>query len=57
MVRVKLPIRAGPAWGQRPKSYNTEKRPVSSSKTHIGWDDDDIDDDKCYLTYKERKNV
>ncbi|KAI8423432.1 hypothetical protein MSG28_012565 [Choristoneura fumiferana] len=46
MVRVKFPIRTGPAWELRPKPSCSERRPVPSSGTYIGWDDDD-DDDEC----------
>ncbi|KAI8441856.1 hypothetical protein MSG28_005540 [Choristoneura fumiferana] len=44
MVRVKFPIRTGPAWELRPKPSCSERRPVPSSGTHIGWDDDDDDE-------------
>ncbi|KAI8421197.1 hypothetical protein MSG28_008266 [Choristoneura fumiferana] len=41
MVRVKFPIRTGPAWELLPKPFHSERRPVPSNGTYIGWDDDD----------------
>ncbi|KAI8436994.1 hypothetical protein MSG28_010396 [Choristoneura fumiferana] len=41
MVRAKFPIRTGPAWELWPKPSCSERRPVPSSGTYIGWDDDD----------------
>ncbi|KAI8422851.1 hypothetical protein MSG28_006593 [Choristoneura fumiferana] len=41
MVRVKFPIRTGPAWELWPKPSCSDTRPVPSSGTYIGWDDDD----------------
>ncbi|KAI8438163.1 hypothetical protein MSG28_010785 [Choristoneura fumiferana] len=41
MVCVKFPIRTGPAWELWPKPSCSERRPVPSSGTYIGWDDDD----------------
>ncbi|KAI8434402.1 hypothetical protein MSG28_012440 [Choristoneura fumiferana] len=43
MVCVKFPIRTGPAWELWPKPSCSERRPVPSSGTYIGWDDDDDD--------------
>ncbi|KAI8431677.1 hypothetical protein MSG28_016156 [Choristoneura fumiferana] len=40
MVRVKFPIRTGPAWELWPKPSCSERRPVPSSGTYIGWDDE-----------------
>ncbi|KAI8441953.1 hypothetical protein MSG28_005625 [Choristoneura fumiferana] len=39
MVRAKFPIRTGPAWELWPKPSCSERRPVPSSGTYIGWDD------------------
>ncbi|KAI8431204.1 hypothetical protein MSG28_001242 [Choristoneura fumiferana] len=40
MVRAKFPIRTGPAWELWPKPSCSERRPVPSSGTYIGWDDE-----------------
>ncbi|KAI8441452.1 hypothetical protein MSG28_015052 [Choristoneura fumiferana] len=49
MVRVKFPIRTGPAWELWPKPSCTERRPVPSSGTYIGWGDDTIMSKLGYL--------
>ncbi|KAI8440877.1 hypothetical protein MSG28_009179 [Choristoneura fumiferana] len=43
MVCVKFPIRTG-AWELWPKPSCSERRPVPSSGTYKGWDDDDDDE-------------